>query len=169
MHNSNLGYRVVGHVVPYKIKMLSFKELSCWCWENISLYGWAGLSLDRGRSGRLLMQIYKAQYRGEKRNRFKFFRSCHKTWILTHGLELLYFGVGVRSYTRSTSLYLITAGLVFKVPRGERLCFYSTRNGLLCPLLSPGVCSNSSPLSWWCYLTISSFAMLFQTPKARDF
>ena len=23
-------------------------------------------------------------------------------------------------------------------------------------LLSPGVCSNSCPLSWWCYLTISS-------------
>ena len=27
---------------------------------------------------------------------------------------------------------------------------------LLCPPLSPGVCSNSGPLSWWCYLTISS-------------
>ena len=27
---------------------------------------------------------------------------------------------------------------------------------LLCPPLSPGVCSNSCPLSWWCYLTISS-------------
>ena len=27
---------------------------------------------------------------------------------------------------------------------------------LLCPLLSPGVCSNSYPLSLWCYLTISS-------------
>ena len=25
---------------------------------------------------------------------------------------------------------------------------------LLCPPLSPGVCSNSCPLSWWCYLTI---------------
>ena len=27
---------------------------------------------------------------------------------------------------------------------------------LLCPSLSPGVCSNSCPLSPWCYLTISS-------------
>ena len=27
----------------------------------------------------------------------------------------------------------------------------------LCPL-SPGVCSNSCPLSWWCHLTISSSA-----------
>ena len=30
-----------------------------------------------------------------------------------------------------------------------------------CPSLSPGVCSNSYPLGWWCYLTISSFAALF--------
>ena len=28
----------------------------------------------------------------------------------------------------------------------------------LCPPLSPRVCSNSCPLSWWCYLTISSSA-----------
>ena len=27
---------------------------------------------------------------------------------------------------------------------------------LLCPSLSPGVCSNSCSLSWWCYPTISS-------------
>ena len=32
---------------------------------------------------------------------------------------------------------------------------------LLCPPLSPGVCSNSCLLSWWCYLTISFFAILF--------
>ena len=32
---------------------------------------------------------------------------------------------------------------------------------LLCPPLSPGVCSNSCPLSWWCYLTISSSATPF--------
>ena len=31
---------------------------------------------------------------------------------------------------------------------------------LPCPLLSPGVCSHSCPLSWWCYLTISSAALL---------
>ena len=30
-----------------------------------------------------------------------------------------------------------------------------------CPLLFPGVGSNSCPLSWWCYLTISSSATLF--------
>ena len=32
---------------------------------------------------------------------------------------------------------------------------------LLCPPLSPRVCSNSCSLSWWCYLTISSSATPF--------
>ena len=32
---------------------------------------------------------------------------------------------------------------------------------LPCPLLSPRVCSNSCPLSQWCYLTVSSSATLF--------
>ena len=32
---------------------------------------------------------------------------------------------------------------------------------LPCLSLSPRVCSNSRPLSWWCYLTISSSATLF--------
>ena len=31
----------------------------------------------------------------------------------------------------------------------------------LCPLLAPEVCSNSCPLSQWCYLTISSSATNF--------
>ena len=31
---------------------------------------------------------------------------------------------------------------------------------LLCPQLFPGVCANSCPLSWWCYLAISSPAAL---------
>ena len=32
---------------------------------------------------------------------------------------------------------------------------------LFCPPLSPRVCSNSCPLSWWCNLTISSSAIPF--------
>ena len=35
------------------------------------------------------------------------------------------------------------------------------RARLPCPLLSPGVCSNSCPLSQWCYLTFSSPATPF--------
>jgi len=32
-----------------------------------------------------------------------------------------------------------------------------------CPPLSPGVCSDSRPWSWWCYLTISFSAVLFSS------
>ena len=32
---------------------------------------------------------------------------------------------------------------------------------LPCPSLSPRLCSNSCPLSWWCYLTVSSAAAAF--------
>ena len=34
---------------------------------------------------------------------------------------------------------------------------------LPCPLLAPGVCSNSCPLSRWCYPTISSSATVFSS------
>ena len=34
---------------------------------------------------------------------------------------------------------------------------------LLCLPLSPGICSNSCPLSWWCYLIISSSATSFSS------
>ena len=37
-----------------------------------------------------------------------------------------------------------------------------------CPLLSPGVCSDSCPLRWWCYLTISSSAALFSSTFHTD-
>ena len=34
---------------------------------------------------------------------------------------------------------------------------------LPCPLLTPGVCSNSCPLSQWCHQTISSFVVPFSS------
>ena len=34
---------------------------------------------------------------------------------------------------------------------------------LLCPSPSPGVCSNSCPLSWWCHSSISSSVSLFSS------
>ena len=37
---------------------------------------------------------------------------------------------------------------------------------LPCPSLSPRVCSNSCPLSWWCYTTISSSATSFFCPQS---
>ena len=42
------------------------------------------------------------------------------------------------------------------------LWFHGLQHARLpCPPLSPGVCSNSCPLSWWCYPTISSSASPF--------
>ena len=45
---------------------------------------------------------------------------------------------------------------------------------LLCPPLSPRACSNSCPLSWWCYTTMSSSAAFFSFcllsfPASRSF
>ena len=37
-----------------------------------------------------------------------------------------------------------------------------SHQALCCPL-SPGVCSDSHPLNWWCYLTISSSAAPFSS------
>ena len=36
---------------------------------------------------------------------------------------------------------------------------------LPCPSPSPGVCSNSCPLSWWCHPTISSSVVPFSCPQ----
>ena len=36
-------------------------------------------------------------------------------------------------------------------------------NSLFCPSLSPGVCSNSYSLSWWCYITISTTTAPFSS------
>ena len=37
---------------------------------------------------------------------------------------------------------------------------------LPCPSPSPGACSNSCPLSWWCYPTISSSVTHFSCPQS---
>ena len=37
---------------------------------------------------------------------------------------------------------------------------------LPCPLLSPRVCSNSCPLTWWCHPTISSSVTPFSYPQS---
>ena len=46
----------------------------------------------------------------------------------------------------------------------SRICLWLHRllhTRLLCPPLSPRVCSNTCPLTQWCYLTISSSVTLF--------
>ena len=37
---------------------------------------------------------------------------------------------------------------------------------LLCPSLTPGACSNSCPLGWWCHPTNSSSVILFYCPQS---
>ena len=52
--------------------------------------------------------------------------------------------------------------LIFVVVMSNSLQSHELQHTRLpCPSLSPRVCSNSCPLSPWCYLTISSSATLF--------
>ena len=60
----------------------------------------------------------------------------------------------------------------------DQLCLFVTHAlqhaWLPCPSPSPGACSNSCPLSWWCHPTISSsvipFSSCFQSfPVSRSF
>ena len=44
----------------------------------------------------------------------------------------------------------------------DSLWLYGVHHARLpCPSLSPGVCSNSCPLSWWCHPTISSSVFMW--------
>ena len=70
--------------------MLSFKELSCRCWENVVLCGWAGIPASGGE----LIHVWDAdtqcrvegrqEAKGQRSFMFRFFQSCHKAWILLH-------------------------------------------------------------------------------------
>ena len=60
----------------------------------------------------------------------------------------------LHSLTRDTNLVVVAHIRFFTTPGMQH-----TR--LLCPPLSPRVCSNSCPLSQWCYLTFSSSAIPF--------
>ena len=43
------------------------------------------------------------------------------------------------------------------------LCDFKEQDRLPCPLLSPGICSNSCPLGWWCHPAISSSVVPFSS------
>ena len=73
-----------------------------------------------------------------------------------------------------------TPGLVVVVVVVQSAKSYGLQShGLLptrlpCPTLSPRICSNPCPLSWWCHLTISSFVVPFCScpssfPSSRSF
>ena len=64
--------------------------------------------------------------------------------------------------------------LLFSCSAMSSLCtLWSAAHQAACPSSSPWVCSNSCPLSQWCYLTISSSAASFsyclQSPSIRVF
>ena len=64
------------------------------------------------------------------------------------------------SWTSQSALRCSCSGSVAKLcptlgPRGLQ------HARLLCPSRSPGICSNSCPLSWWCHPTISSSVVPF--------
>ena len=55
----------------------------------------------------------------------------------------------------------------FSASKGDLLWPHGLQHTRLpCPLPSPGVCSNSCPLSQWCYPNISSSATLFSCPQS---
>ena len=65
---------------------------------------------------------------------------------------------------RNKSLFpLLTASCCSVTKSCLTLCDPWTTAGLLCPSLAPRVCSNSCPLSQWCYLTISSSVIPFSS------
>ena len=74
----------------------------------------------------------------------------------------------------------IWTGFFYKVSQGVEFCSFCCRSvakscptlcepmncsnsRLPCPSLSPEVCSNSCPLSWWCHSTISSSVAFFSS------
>ena len=62
----------------------------------------------------------------------------------------------------SQGIWLLLPHFVQSLSRVQLLWFHGLQHTRpLCPSLSPRVCSNACPLSWWCYLTISSSAIPF--------
>ena len=65
-----------------------------------------------------------------------------------------------RRFKREKTLFSCSVVSDFLQPHGLQ------HARLLCPPLSPGVCSKSCPLSQWCHPTISSSVALFSCPQS---
>ena len=85
-----------------------------------------------------------------------------KSAITTPGVHvsfwiMIFLGYMPRSRIVSSSSVQFSRSVVFESlwPQGLQ------HARLLCPSLSPGICSNSCPLSPWCHPTISSSVVLF--------
>ena len=75
--------------------------------------------------------------------------------------QLIYEGSLLLGRKAMTNLFIVIVqslsyDLLFATP-------WTAAPRFLCPPLSPGVCSNSCPLSWWCHPVISSSVTLFSS------
>ena len=67
-------------------------------------------------------------------------------------------------FPMSASLYVPYSSLFSHEVMSDFMQTHGLRHARLpCPSLSPGVCSNSCPLSWWCHPAISSSATPFSS------
>ena len=93
--------------------------------------------------------------------------SCKVSSILVGSLpccpwQALHFIVAIKIlYSASLTLAVLSLSHVwlFSTPR-------AAAPRLPCPAPSPGVCSNSCLLRWWCYLTISSSVAPSSSPQS---
>ena len=78
-------------------------------------------------------------------------------WYSRYGEQ---YGGSWKTESRATMLLFGRSGVCnFLRPHGLQ------HARLPCPSLSPGVCSDSCPLSWWCYPSISSSVAPFSCPQ----
>ena len=82
-------------------------------------------------------------------------------WWWMRAMELL---------RRGTEASLLLIHVVHSVTKSDSLWSHGLQHTRLpSPSLSPGVCSDSWPLGWWCYLTISSSAACHPPPPATPY
>ena len=112
------------------------KQQQKWA-ESVKECVWVMLLLSNREASGQCSELNKGKQLG--------WRGCRAKWIShTYPFLLLFFS----RYVTSNSLH----------PRDMQ------HAGLPCPSLSPGVCSNSCPLSWWCHPTISSSVAVYFYP-----
>ena len=77
--------------------------------------------------------------------------------------------VHTHTHTHTHILFILTSNacILSHSVMSNSLQPYGLQHARLpCTSLSPGVCSNSCPLSWWCHSTILSCVALFSCPQS---
>ena len=133
---------------------LSIKESACQCRSSrrCSFHPWVGkIPLEEG------MVIHPVLLPGEshgQRSLVGYTPWVHKEWdtteVIWHACKLKYMHISSVQFSRS---------VVYDSLRPHE----SQHTRPPCPSPTPGVYSNSCPLSWWCHLAISSSAVPFSS------